>query len=127
MTSSSRDKNQFKIFLRNYWEYYRELEDEFLSTKRYVAFSKDNFNTYSVEYLKLYQAVCSEIDVIGKALAERLNPKFQADDKKIIYINGGMRCRINSKSLKKANLELSIALKELEKQFKILKIIFWIF
>ncbi len=76
-----RDSELFRSIVNNYWEYYRELEDEFLLTRRYVDFDEKNFSTYSVEYLKLYQAVCSEIDVIGKAMAYIANPSFKADDK----------------------------------------------
>lgn len=70
----------FQLFIKNYWQYYRELEDELLSTQRYVYFCEDNFNTYSIEYLKLYQAICSEIDVIGKAMAAQINPQFKPEN-----------------------------------------------
>lgn len=73
-----RDSNAFNSFLKYYWRYYRELEKEFLSTARYVEFVEDNFSTYSVEFLKLYQAVCSEIDVVGKMMASKANPAFNA-------------------------------------------------
>ena len=77
-----RDSKKFRDFIKNYWRYYRELEDEFLSIRRYVDFQKDNFGTYSVEFLKLYQAICSEIDVIGKAMAVELDSSFKPDDGK---------------------------------------------
>ena len=67
------------VFLKSYWSYYIELESQFIETKRYVEFSTDNQKTYSVEYLKLYQAVCSEIDVVGKEIAQRVNPNFTVD------------------------------------------------
>lgn len=67
--------------VQSYWEYYQELERDFISTRKYVAFEEDNFSTYSVEYLKLYQAVCSEIDVLGKVMAGAVNPTFKPDDK----------------------------------------------
>lgn len=64
----------------NYWNYYRELEDEFIKIRRYVDFNSLNNNSFSVEFLKLYQAVCSEIDVIGKAMAHIVNPSFKVED-----------------------------------------------
>lgn len=70
----------FKTFIRNYWNYYRQLENELLATRRYVEFNNDNFGTYSIEFLKLYQAVCSEIDVIGKAMAGECNSNFKPED-----------------------------------------------
>lgn len=61
----------------NYWEYYLSLEKQFIETKRYVEIDLSvNGETYSLEYLKLFQAVCSEIDVVGKALASLSDPSF---------------------------------------------------
>lgn len=37
-----RDSKKFRDFIKNYWRYYRELEDEFISIRRYVDFQKDN-------------------------------------------------------------------------------------
>lgn len=69
-----------KIFLKSYWEYYLELEEQLLETKRFVAFDEKNNKSFSTEYLKLYQAVCSEIDVVGKEIAVFANPSFKTDD-----------------------------------------------
>ena len=78
----NRDSILFEKIAKNYWEYYRELEDEFILTRRYVDINEKNFSTFSIEYLKLYQAVCSEIDVVGKAMAQVLDSSFKAEDKK---------------------------------------------
>lgn len=60
-----------------YWKYYISLENQFLDTERYVEFDYvNNGKAYSIEYLKLFQAVCSETDVVGKALANQLNPSY---------------------------------------------------
>lgn len=66
-----------KRFIKSYWEYYLELETQFIETKRFVAFDISNSKTFSVEYLKLYQAVCSEIDVVGKEIASSMNSNFK--------------------------------------------------
>lgn len=71
----------FEAALRSYWDYYRELENDFLATRKYVAFEEGNFSTYSLEFLKLYQAVCGEVDVLGKTLAGLANPEFKPDDR----------------------------------------------
>ena len=68
-------------FIKSYWSYYLELESQFIETKRYVEFGQDNAKTYSVEYLKLYQAACSEIDVVGKEIAQSVNPNFCIDNR----------------------------------------------
>lgn len=75
----------FGTNVRNYWNYYLELESEFFQTKRYVEFDKNNYETFSIEYLKLFEAICSEIDVVGKYIASKKNPKF--DIKKAKSIN----------------------------------------
>ncbi|MCR5227992.1 MAG: hypothetical protein K6E27_12365 [Eubacterium sp.] len=71
----------YESFIRHYWRYYKELESEILSTRRYVDFDEGNFTSFSVEYLKLYQAVCSEIDVLGKAIAESIDKNFKPNEK----------------------------------------------
>lgn len=74
-------------FCKNHWDYYMVLEKDFLETERYVSFelgdnyiytgssSSDpqNSNTHSVEYIKQYQAICSEVDVIMKTICVELN------------------------------------------------------
>lgn len=81
MKVSMMNSTPFKQFIINYWLYYRELEDEFLFTNKYVCLHENNFKTYSIEFLKLYQAICSEIDVIGKAMAVYINDKFKPEDR----------------------------------------------
>lgn len=68
-----------RIFTKNFWSYYLELERQFIETKRYVEFSSDNDKTYSVEYLKLYQAICSEIDAVGKEITTDVVIGFNVD------------------------------------------------
>lgn len=75
-----KDAKRFSIFERSYWNYFLELEDQFLATKRYVAFDAANYKSYSLEYLKLLEAVCSEIDVVGKEIAHQINPGFKISD-----------------------------------------------
>lgn len=77
----NRDSKAYNSFVKNYWNYYRELEKEFISTRKYVEFSSENWNTYSLEYLKLFQTICSEIDVVGKAMAGACNSLFNPEDK----------------------------------------------
>lgn len=80
MAVPERSAAMFSGVERNYWEYYRELEEDFLATRKYVSFHEANSSTFSLEYLKLFQAVCSEIDVVGKAMAAACNPEFKPED-----------------------------------------------
>ena len=47
-----------------------------LVAKEYVSFDKTNFKTFSIEYLKLLEAVCSVIDVIGRVIAYKIGSCF---------------------------------------------------
>ena len=66
-------------FIKSYWNYYLEIEERVLETKRFVDFDKANDNTFSFEYLSLIQAICSEIDVVAKIIAEYYEPEFQSE------------------------------------------------
>ena len=68
-----------KKFVKSYWNYYIELEQQLWETRRYVDFSKKNNRTFSIEYLKLLQAICSEIDVIAKVIATYVDPMFKGN------------------------------------------------
>lgn len=69
-----------QAFVKSYWNYYLEIETQFLESKKFVAFDETNAKTFSVEYLKLYQAVCSEIDVVGKEIACAVDSSFKIDN-----------------------------------------------
>lgn len=73
-------------FCKLHWSYYLVLEKDFLDTERYISFEfGDNYlydshkvidygnsNTFSNEFVKQYQAICSEIDVILKSICKEL-------------------------------------------------------
>lgn len=66
-------------FIRRYWDYYLILEKDFFETERYVAIDKINFATYSNEYSKQYQTICSEIDVISKSYCRAIDNQFRGE------------------------------------------------
>ena len=63
-------------FLQRYWTYYLLLEQDFLATEQYIAIDELNFNAYSNEYIKQYQTICSEIDVIAKSFCREMDNTF---------------------------------------------------
>lgn len=75
-----KDSQLFSLFIKNYWRYYLGLEEQFLNTQRYVAFESLNFKTYSSEYLRLLESICSEIDVVGKVIAHHIDSNFKILD-----------------------------------------------
>lgn len=64
-------------FTKRYWTYYLDLEKSVISTERYVEHDKGNQSTFSIEYLKLIQVICSEIDVIAKTIVITVNPALK--------------------------------------------------
>lgn len=69
-----------KEFLKKHWIYYLMLEKDFLDIERYLTLDEDNFNAFSNEYIKQYQVICSEIDVVAKAYCKELNPIFNGEN-----------------------------------------------
>ena len=69
-----------KTFAKSYWNYYLELEERMEETRRFIEYDENNFKTYSSNYLMLFQAVCSEIDVVGKELAAYFNNSFDEEE-----------------------------------------------
>lgn len=55
-------------FYHDFWKQYIALEKLVLETEKYVAISKDNENTFSIQYNILLQAICTEVDVVIKRL-----------------------------------------------------------
>lgn len=66
-------------FLKNYWKYYLLLEKHFKNVERYVTISKDNFETFSIEFVSQLQNIGSEIDVLMKEVCG-----FNQDERKDI-------------------------------------------
>ena len=67
-----------KELSRNYWRYYRMLEDKFLATANYVEINPANFSSFSNEYALLLQSIGAELDnffkvYCGFALTDRKN------------------------------------------------------
>ena len=63
---------------RNYWRYYRMLEDKFLASTNFVEISPSNFQTFSNEYALLLQSIGAELDnffkvYCGFSLTDRKN------------------------------------------------------
>jgi hypothetical protein len=55
-----------------HWSLFEVIDEDLHSFSRQVEFAQANFPTYSVTLLRLYLSICSEIDVIGKLLCQRI-------------------------------------------------------
>ena len=67
-------------FYSQYWKHYSALEEKVMATDNYVTIDKDNYNTFSIEYDILLQAICSEIDVVAKRLCLEYDANSSAND-----------------------------------------------
>lgn len=65
MLNINRDK-----FISDYWNYYKNLENDFINLTRFVKVCDTNYETCSDEIIKQFYAVCSEIDVVFKIICE---------------------------------------------------------
>lgn len=108
-------------FCDRYWSYYLVLEKDFLETERYIAFdlgdnssynevattNMGNSLTFSNEYIKQYQAICSEVDVVMKVMCKEFD-KPSADNMKDDYtpIILNHWNTITSQRVKMRNIEL---------------------
>jgi hypothetical protein len=63
------------IMKHPHWYYFAALSEDVQRTARFVEPIQDNFKTYSIEFARLYLAICSEIDVIAKLLCHQVNPQ----------------------------------------------------
>ena len=66
-------------FQQLYWKYYLNLENDFLATEKYVAIDADNKDAFSIEYMKILQMVCAEVDVVTKSFCKEIDASFKED------------------------------------------------
>lgn len=67
-------------FNKIYWRYFLILENDFLNTERYLTINKENSKAFSIEYLKLYLSICSEIDVVAKSFVNQIDDNAKAEN-----------------------------------------------
>jgi hypothetical protein len=60
-----------------HWVLFETIEDDLHEYSRYLEFHRDNFQAFSVNFVRLYLSICSEIDVVLKLLCERIDPAAQ--------------------------------------------------
>lgn len=72
--------------ITTYWNYYLSIESQVIEMERFIEFDlKKNGETYSARLQELLQTICSEIDVVGKVLANHLDTSFVPSKHICIY------------------------------------------
>lgn len=61
-----------------HWPYYLSLESDVDNLSRYIEFSEDNYSTYSIELVRIFLSIGSEIDVVMKEICLALFPNCKA-------------------------------------------------
>lgn len=51
-----------------HWKYFLSIDNDLKHLSRYIEFTYDNYCVYSIEIVRLYLSICSEIDSIMKQL-----------------------------------------------------------
>lgn len=76
---------------KQYWNYFLSLEEDVEKVARYIEFSDENLNTYSIELARILLSASSEIDVLLKQICSYIDKKNKAKNidhyKKIITNN----------------------------------------
>ncbi len=62
-----------------YWQYYVAIEQDLIVASRYVEFTIQNRDTYSIEFARILLASASEVDVASKSLCAIIDPSAKPD------------------------------------------------
>ena len=57
----------------SHWQYFLSLEQEVIKISPFIWVNRDNFGTYSIELLKIYLSICSEVDVVARLLCKKID------------------------------------------------------
>ena len=63
-----------------HWNYFLALEDDVVRMSRYLELTSDNFDSYSLELVRILFGAASEVDVVSKRLCQKLNEKSNANN-----------------------------------------------
>jgi len=58
-----------------HWRYFLLLEEDLMVLARYIEFTKDNYDSYSVELGRILLSAGSEVDVVANKLAKKSTPR----------------------------------------------------
>jgi hypothetical protein len=62
-----------------HWNYFLALDSDAENLSRYVEFTEDNYNSYSIEMVRLLLSSASEVDCVAKLLCAKINSSAKPD------------------------------------------------
>jgi hypothetical protein len=65
---------------KHHWNYFLAIEKDLEKLSRYIEFSNDNLNTYSIELTHILLSASSEVDVIMKELCQLIDSSKLTDN-----------------------------------------------
>lgn len=63
-----------------HWNYFLALEDDVVRMSRYLELTTNNFESHSLELLRILFGAASEVDVVSKRLCQKLNEQSKANN-----------------------------------------------
>lgn len=63
-----------------HWNYFLALDSDAEKLSRYIEFTKNNADAYSIEMVRLLLSAASEVDVVAKLLCSKMDPSKKAKD-----------------------------------------------
>ena len=57
-----------------HWNYFLAVEEDLHRLSRFIEFTDDNFETYSIELTRILFAASADVDVVAKQLCEQVRP-----------------------------------------------------
>jgi hypothetical protein len=62
-----------------HWNYLLALDTDLVALSRYVDFSDQNFNCFSIEIARILLAAAAEVDIVCKQLCQKVDSTSSAD------------------------------------------------
>lgn len=87
-----------------HWNYFLSLDSDAEKLSRYVEFTEKNFETYSIEMVRLLLSASSEVDVIARQLCIKIDKNINPDNIKM----NDYRIIINPKYTKIKEMKIEI-------------------
>jgi hypothetical protein len=60
-----------------HWDYFLSLESDLINLSRYIEFAENNYDTFSIELVRILLASSSEVEVVAKILCKKIDPEFE--------------------------------------------------
>lgn len=67
------DENKREEIFKRHFRYYKMLERDLFNIEEYIEIEEENFGTYSLYFVKVFQSICGEMDSLFKVIYRVIN------------------------------------------------------